>query len=60
MTDPPLTFTVHCAACGDKLTTTGQHQSTFEFLSWAQLEGWTIPLALDNKPIVCPKCHKNP
>lgn len=61
MTDNPnLIFTVGCSMCGDKLTTTGQHRNAFEFLDWAREQGWVAPLAIENKSIVCPKCHKKP
>jgi hypothetical protein len=58
MSGPDLTFTLTCADCGDKLTTTGQHRHTFEFLDWAGEQGWSAPPATQNKPVRCPKCLK--
>lgn len=60
MTDPELDFSISCSDCGDVLKTHGQHRHAFDFLDWARAQGWVAPLAIENKPIVCPKCHRKP
>lgn len=62
MTDPNKIFTVKCANpdCDSVLSTQDQHSTPFEFLDHARSLGWLVPLLVDNKPIVCPKCHKKP
>lgn len=61
MTDiPQFSFSVQCAECGDKWTAVGKHRTAFEFIADGILQGWIIPMAVENKPIKCPKCQLKP
>jgi len=53
MTDlAQLPFSIKCAVCGVVHTATST--DTWTYIAARQAEGWIVPLATDNKPILCP------
>lgn len=53
---PPqqLPYAIACAKC--KKQHAGEAENPFVFIEAAKTLGWTVPLALENKPIICPDC----
>lgn len=57
---PQLSFSITCSACKDTYKAVGKHRNAFEFMADGILQGWLIPMAVENKPIKCPKCQIKP
>lgn len=50
-----LPYSVMCGGC--KKIHGAEAEGPFAFIASARALGWTIPDALENKPIVCPDCN---
>ncbi len=49
------TFSVRCGKCTN--TRTRDADDVFNFMAAARLDGWQIPDAIENQPILCPTCR---
>jgi hypothetical protein len=50
------TFSVKCGKCGTTHTGGGDDDTVFVYISTLRVQGWQIPDAIENQPILCPTC----
>ena len=49
------TYSVRCGKC--TATCAKDADDVFNFMAILRLQGWQIPDAIENQPILCPKCR---
>jgi hypothetical protein len=53
------TFSVKCSKCNTTHDSDVDYDSVFAYMAIMRVQGWQIPDALENLPILCPTCRKN-
>jgi len=50
-------FSIRCGKCENAKT--GNYDDVFQFMAALRVQGWQIPDAIENQPILCPICKAN-